>query len=189
ADEESPHKQPENAHRACRRERRCEIEVEAAEEARGIEKASPEPNGTVVERDQGEGAESPEDERVRQSRQRSLPNDLGLAEDLGEEIPCAPGDMVEVKARVLAGGENPAQDRPEAAPEQRQRSHNQKGENELLCDREVLWLGQRSVHGDHIQTHSRYTMRARCVVDGPRARGPCRCEKRRGDSDNRTGVT
>ena len=48
----------------------------------------------MVERDQREGQEGPEDERVGDAWKRPLPNDLGLAENLPEEVPDAPAEIV-----------------------------------------------------------------------------------------------
>jgi hypothetical protein len=52
----------------------------------------------VVERDQGKGAEGPEDEGVGEAGQRALADDLGLAEDFPEEVPDALADGEEVEA-------------------------------------------------------------------------------------------
>jgi hypothetical protein len=84
------------------RRRGGEVEVEAADEARGIEKADAEAGGEVVERDEREGEEAPEDEGVGDAGQRALADDFGLAEDFPEEIPDALADGEEMEAGVFA---------------------------------------------------------------------------------------
>ena len=58
-----------------------EPEVEAAEEALGRKEAESEAGGEVIEGDEGEGAESPEDEGVGDAGEGALANDFGLETD------------------------------------------------------------------------------------------------------------
>ena len=86
-DEEAADEEAENADRAGQREDGGKVKVEAADRAVGREKADAEADGAVVERDQRKGAEGPEDESVRQTGERALANDFGLAEHLPERNP------------------------------------------------------------------------------------------------------
>ena len=52
----------------------------------------------MVQRDQRKGAEPPEDEGVGQAGQWPFANDLGLAENLPEEVPDALADGKEMEA-------------------------------------------------------------------------------------------
>jgi len=54
--------------------------------AAGREKAEAETDGAVVERDEDEGAEGPENERVCEARKWPFTDNFGLAEDLPEEV-------------------------------------------------------------------------------------------------------
>ncbi len=67
----------------------------------GERKPRSEASGEVVEADQGEGEESPEDEGVGEAGERALTDDLALAEDLPEEVPDAAADGVEGEVRVF----------------------------------------------------------------------------------------
>ena len=60
-----------------------------------------EADGAMIQRDQGKGAESPEDKGMRQARQGALADDFGLAHDFPEEIPDAAADGEEVEAGVF----------------------------------------------------------------------------------------
>ena len=72
----------------------------------------------MVEADQGEGEESPEDEGVEEAREWALADDLGLAEDFPEEIPSAFADMGEMKAGIFARLEDLVEDDAETLPEE-----------------------------------------------------------------------
>ncbi len=64
----------------------------------GSRKPKSEADGAMVERNQGKGAETPEDEGMRQAGQRALANDFGLEEHFPDKIPNALADGKEVKA-------------------------------------------------------------------------------------------
>jgi hypothetical protein len=71
----------------------------------------------MVERDQGEGAESPEDEGVGDAGQGALLNDFRLEHHFGEEIPDALADGLEGEAGVGFGGADFGDDFAETHPE------------------------------------------------------------------------
>ena len=68
--------------------------------------------------DEGEGEKAPEDEGVGDARGGALLDDLGLAEDLPDEVPNAAAEGMEGEAGVLAGAENVAEDGAEAPEEE-----------------------------------------------------------------------
>jgi hypothetical protein len=75
--------------------------------------------GEVIEGDEREGEESPEDEGVRYTGQRAFADDLALAEHLPDEVANAWEDGSQGEAEVFAGGEDVAQDGREAKQEER----------------------------------------------------------------------
>ena len=72
----------------------------------------------MIEADEGEGEESPEDEGVGEAGERALADDLALAEDLPEEVPDAAADGLEGEVRVFFGAEDGAEDGAEAPEEE-----------------------------------------------------------------------
>jgi hypothetical protein len=76
----------------------------------------------VIERDQGEGEESPEDESVGEAGERALADDLGLAEDLPDEEPDALSQWMEGKVIIFFGVQDVSGDRGEAVDEEGCRS-------------------------------------------------------------------
>ena len=66
----------------------------------------------MIERDEGEGAKSPEDEGVGEAGQRALFDDEGLAHHFPEEVPDAAADGGEGKAGVGFGTPDRAENRP-----------------------------------------------------------------------------
>jgi hypothetical protein len=96
----------------------------------------------VVERDEGKGAEGPEDEGVGEAGKWALANDLGLAENFPEEVPEALADVSEMKAGVRFGAEDSLKDKVKTPPKGPS-GCNYEGEKEhLLEDREAIRLGQ-----------------------------------------------
>ena len=73
----------------------------------------------MVECDQGEGEESPEDEGVEEAGDGALTDDLGLAEDLGEEGPEAGAEGVEGEVGVGFGAADGVEDGQQAAEKER----------------------------------------------------------------------
>ena len=84
----------------------------------GIEETDSEADGEVVQRDEGEGAESPEDEGVGEAGQGALADDFGLADDFPEEVPDAFADGREAEFGVFSGFEDSLEDWAETTPEQ-----------------------------------------------------------------------
>ena len=72
----------------------------------------------MVEADEGEGEESPEDEGVCEAGERALRDDFRLAEDLPEEVPDAAAEGVKGKVRVFFRAEDVAEDGAEAPEEE-----------------------------------------------------------------------
>ena len=96
----------------------------------------------MVERDQGEGEESPEDEGVGDAGEWALADDFGLAEDFPDEVFDALRDGAEGPAEVFAGGEDVAEDGGEAEEEE---SGGGAGEDQQQDDfegGEVLGFGE-----------------------------------------------
>ena len=114
---EPPHKQSEDAHCAGRREQSGKIEIELPHSPCRIEKPKPENRCTVVQRDQREDAERPEDQRVRYARQRPFTNDFALEQHFEDKIPHSPADGEQMKARILFRLEDLRENRPESPPE------------------------------------------------------------------------
>ena len=115
AHEEATDKEAEDADGAGGGECGREVGVEATEEAGGIEESQAEADSEVIEGDESEGAESPEDEGVGEAGERALANDLGLAEDFPEEVPDAFTDGSEAEVRIFSGFENAIEDGGESA--------------------------------------------------------------------------
>ena len=84
----------------------------------GWRKANAHADGEMVQRDQGEGEESPEDEGVGEAGQRALADDFGLADDFADERPDAVGDRAQGEAEVLLRAKDVAQDRGDAEEEE-----------------------------------------------------------------------
>ena len=127
----------------------AEIEIEAAEEPGGVQKADAEADGAMVERDEGEGEKRPEDEGVGEAGQRALADDFGLAEDFPEEVPDALADGEEVEAGVFFRFEDLAQDHAEATPEAIGGGEDEAGEDQLLRKGKVQRLSEGGEREDH----------------------------------------
>ena len=74
--------------------------------------------------------------------QRALADDFGLAEHFPDEIPDALADGEEMEARVFFRLQNFIEDHAEAAPEAVSRGDDQRGEEQLLREGEVLGFGE-----------------------------------------------
>ncbi len=72
----------------------------------------------MVQGNEGEGAESPEDEGVGQAGKRALADHFGLAEDFPEEIPDALADGEEMEGGVFLRLQDFVQDNAETTPEE-----------------------------------------------------------------------
>ncbi len=96
----------------------------------------------MIERDQGEGEESPEDEGVGQAGERALTDDFGLEEHFAGEGPDAAGDGTEAPAEVFAGGEDVAEDGSEAEEKEGDGDGREQQQEEDFERGEVLGLGE-----------------------------------------------
>ena len=85
------------------------------------QKWEPETCCQVIERDEREGAETPEDEGMGNAGERPLPDDLALADYFGEKLPKAMTYGTNPKIGVFLRREDSVQYFLEANPEQRQR--------------------------------------------------------------------
>ena len=108
------------------------IKVNSPHASRGIEKSNAQNRRAVVQRDQREGAERPEDQRMRHARKRPLANHFCLAQHLPDEIAHAFADGEEMKIRILFRLQNFAEDGPEAPPESVDRRAGQRDEQHLF---------------------------------------------------------
>jgi len=96
----------------------------------------------VVERDECEGAKGPEDEGVGQAGERTLPDDLSLAENFPKEVPDAFADVGEMKAGVGLGAEDSLEDKVKTPPKAPSGGNHEGEEEHLLDGREALRLSQ-----------------------------------------------
>ncbi len=71
----------------------------------------------MVQRDQREGAKSPENEGVGEPGQRPLTDDFALQQNFRDEIPDAFAERSELEIRVRLGLADLAHDSAEAQPE------------------------------------------------------------------------
>ena len=134
--EEAAYKESGDGDRYQQREDRSKPEVEATNVAIGIEEAKPEAGREVVQRDESEGEEAPEDEGVCEAGKRALLDDLGLAEHLPEEVPDPPADRSDVEVGILPSRKDVPQDAGEAGEEADQRKHDKQCKQHHLPGRE-----------------------------------------------------
>ena len=92
-------------------------EIEGAEPAVAQDEGVSDADGKVVQRDQPESAESPENEGVRDAGEGALLDDFRLQEDFGKEIPDSLAEGLKGEAWVGFGGLDYADDFSEAPPE------------------------------------------------------------------------
>jgi len=97
----------------------------------------------VVEGDESEGEESPEDEGVGDAGKRALADDFGLEEDFAGERPDTFGDGAEREAEVFAGFEDGAENRTETIEEERCGGADEEQQEEDFEGGEVLGFGER----------------------------------------------
>ncbi len=98
-------------------EERGESEIETAEPALAREKIDVEALSEMVDGDQAERAEAPEDEGVGDAGKRALPDDFGLADHFPKECPGALVDVAEVEVRVALRSPDALPHIAEAKPE------------------------------------------------------------------------
>ena len=108
-DEEAAHEEPGDAHRHSHGPDRHEVEIESPETPVGRKEAKPEARGDVVERNERKRTEAPEDEGVRQARQRPLPDHLPLRHHLPQEFSNARADRRDLEIRGFPGRPNDLQ--------------------------------------------------------------------------------
>ena len=125
----TPHEQPGDRDGHHNRPHGHEIEIETAKAAGGIEKPDAEPAGDVVDGDRREGAKPPEDEGVRQSRQRPPANHLALRHHFPQELANARAQREEREIGGGARAADHAHDPPQAHPEQPNRGGHQGNQN------------------------------------------------------------
>jgi hypothetical protein len=153
-DQEPANEEAKDADGAAQSKCRGEPEVKAPPKAVRRKKANPEAHRSVVQGNQDEGAESPEDKGMGQAREWPLADDFGLAEDLGNELPNAAADWSELEIGVLFRMEDAAKDRPESLPEERAGSEGQAGKGNPLNDGERCRFSQSKGHEHHSRTHN-----------------------------------
>lgn len=134
--EEAADEEGEDGDAASESEKCCEIEIEPAKNATRREKAKTETGGAVIECDQSECAEGPEDESMGEAGQRALTDNLGLAENLPKEVPQAFSEMGEMKAGVGFGAENALENEVESPAKTPSGCNSQDDEEHLLVGRE-----------------------------------------------------
>ncbi len=96
----------------------------------------------MVEGDQGEGEESPEDEGMGNAWKRPLADDFGLTQDFPDEVFHALRDGSERPAEVLASGEDVAEDGGETDEEESGRGAGEEKQQADFEGREVLRFGE-----------------------------------------------
>src|SRR5581483_59248 len=104
--QESADEQPGNRYGDGDRPDRDEAEIEAAERALVREEGETESGSEVIQGDQREGAESPEDEGMRKSGKRPLLDDLALRHDFPKELADARTQRRDGEIRRLARASN-----------------------------------------------------------------------------------
>ena len=85
------------------RERRGEVEIELPNQLSRERNGKPKPAGEVIQRDQREGAESPEDEGVREAGQRPLADHFALQHHFPDEIRRRVAERPKLKIGVRLG--------------------------------------------------------------------------------------
>ena len=105
----------------------------------------------MIEGDEGEGAESPEDEGVGEAGQGAFADDFRLADDLPEEVPDAAAES-EVEAGILFRFEDAVENEAETSPEERGGSDDERCEEQFFPKREVLRLCQCEIERKHRRT-------------------------------------
>ena len=99
---------------------KCEGEpkINRTEETVAFEKREAETGGDVVQGNECERTETPKDEGMRQARQRTFADDLGLAQHLGKEDPEAAREGAEPEIGVGACVTDAVDDESETLPKQ-----------------------------------------------------------------------
>ena len=119
----------------------------------------------MVQRDQREGQEGPEDEGMGEAGERELADDFGLAENFPEEVPDALAQREEVEAGISFRFEDFIEDYAEAPPEEVAGGDEHCGKEELLDNGEVLGFGQGWERRKHRQAEQQYRT---TIQDGAR---------------------
>ena len=140
-DDEAAECQARNGHGHGDREQRGKREVDPREEPIPAQKRKSESGGEVIQRDEGESAEAPEHEGVREPRQGTLNDDLGLKQNFGSEIPDAAADRVEFVPGFGFSGAHPAEDWEQSRGKQSRGGDQDNCEQDLLNNREMQHKG------------------------------------------------
>ncbi len=159
AHQEPADEKPEDSKRAGYGKGCGYIEIESPDRTLWVEESEAKADCNVIQGDQCEGAESPENKGVGQSGQGALADDFSLAKHFPEEVPHPLTYGCETKIGVLFGLEDALENGSESPPEKYAGSNNQCHEKQLLPRREALRFSQRGREEIHIRTHSQYTIR------------------------------
>ena len=156
--QKSPHKENGDACRAGDGKDRRKIEINSSHASRRIEEAKAENHRAVIQCNQREGAERPENESVRHAHERPLADHLRLQQHLPDEVPHPFADRKEMKIRIIFRLQNFSEDGPEAPPEPVDGGCRQGDEQTGLPERKVPRLGQGWQQIHHGCTKPQYTM-------------------------------
>ena len=96
----------------------------------------------MVEGDEGEGEEAPEDEGMGEAGEGPFADDFGLAEDFPDEVADARAEGEEMEVGVATGGADFGDDEAEAPPEEVGAGEDERDEEELLGEREGSGFGE-----------------------------------------------
>ncbi len=96
----------------------------------------------MVQGDESEGEEAPEDEGVGDAGEGALLDDLGLAEDFPDEVPDAAADWEKTEAGIAARVSDLVNDEAEALPEEGGRGEEEGDEEELFGEGEMRGFGE-----------------------------------------------
>jgi hypothetical protein len=118
-----------------------EVKVDAADPRRGVKKSDAEADRGVIQGDQSEGAESPENEGMGEPGQGSLLDDLSLADHFPEEIPCTASKGGELEVGVFSGVDNFMKNGTEPAPEERSGADDEEEKEKFLNQGKGLRFG------------------------------------------------
>src|SRR5260370_14827606 len=132
AKHEAPESETRDGNRDRDGERGGEIEVESSENSVAREEMQADALREVVDGDEREGAESPEDEGVRESGQRALADHCALQQHFPDEVANAPSGRLQSKFRILLGAQDGSPDFAESQPEAESRTGGQDEKHPML---------------------------------------------------------
>ena len=94
----------------------------------------------MIESDQCEGAEAPEDEGVRESGKRTLADDLRLGCNFNQELPDARSDRIQIEIGSGARAFYDIEDALKTTPEQRGRCGEEEKKNAAFQPRWICHM-------------------------------------------------